>query len=405
MGERKVLNKYYPPDFDPSKIPKRKQLKNLQMKVRMMLPMSICCNTCGNFMYMGTKFNCRKEDVVGETYLGLMKFRFYFKCTKCSAELCMKTDPQNSDYEMEFGASRNFEPWREKEEVKEALKKQREEEEKGDAMKALENRTLDSKTEMDILASLDEVKSLKSRQAKLDPDELLAALQRSAQAEQEGQQKTEQQLEEEDEQLVKSIVFRNSQAFVRRIEDDDDEEEEDNGEAGGAREGEGGGSERGAASGTGIGGSGLDSDLLSGSGGPGKRLGSTAVSEDKAKKQKLADSPPSGNGSAAGSSKQANGPSESIVGATAGGLLIKKVEEQPVFEVRPLKVAFAVREKKKPQPGNAQASSVAASKGTSLNGSTGTHSHTAPAPVPSAPKAPVGLSLLSANYSDSEGSE
>ncbi|KAE9457995.1 hypothetical protein C3L33_10101, partial [Rhododendron williamsianum] len=32
MGERKVLNKYYPPDFDPAKIPRRRQLKNQQMK-------------------------------------------------------------------------------------------------------------------------------------------------------------------------------------------------------------------------------------------------------------------------------------------------------------------------------------------------------------------------------------
>ena len=38
---------------------------------------------------------------------------------------------------------------------------QREEEERGNAMKALENRTLDSKREMDILSALDEMKSLK----------------------------------------------------------------------------------------------------------------------------------------------------------------------------------------------------------------------------------------------------
>lgn len=52
-----------------------------------------------------------------QTYLGIQIFRFYFKCTKCSAELTMKTDPQNSDYVVESGAARNFEPWRDEEEV------------------------------------------------------------------------------------------------------------------------------------------------------------------------------------------------------------------------------------------------------------------------------------------------
>ncbi len=47
-------------------------------------------------------------------------------------------------------------------------------------VQALENRTLDSKREMDIMNALDEMKSLKSRQEKYSSEQLLAALTRSA---------------------------------------------------------------------------------------------------------------------------------------------------------------------------------------------------------------------------------
>ena len=223
MGERKVLNKYYPPDFDPAKIPRRKQPKNKQITVRMMLPMSIRCGTCGTYIYKGTKFNSRKEDCIGETYLGIQIFRFYFKCTRCSAEMTFKTDPQNSDYTVESGASRNFEPWRKEDEVVDKQKRKREAEEMGDAMRALENRAMDSKQDMDILAALEEMRSMKSRHAGVSVDQMLEILKHSAHQKEE---KTVAELDEEDEELIKSITFRNSKDYVKRIEDDDDDDED-----------------------------------------------------------------------------------------------------------------------------------------------------------------------------------
>ena len=41
-------------------------------------------------------------------------FRFYFRCSACGAEMTMKTDPEHADYTVEQGATRNYEPWREK---------------------------------------------------------------------------------------------------------------------------------------------------------------------------------------------------------------------------------------------------------------------------------------------------
>ncbi|GAA5938781.1 hypothetical protein JCM1841_001625 [Sporobolomyces salmonicolor] len=165
MSERKVLNKYFPPDFDPSKIPRRKMPKDKQQVVRLMAPFSMRCNTCGEYIYKGKKFNARKETVQGEEYYGIKIFRFYIKCTQCSAEITFKTDPKNSDYTAEHGAMRNFEPWRANDDKKEDDKLARLEEEENNPMAALENKAIDSKREMDIL---DALQSLRSRNARIE---------------------------------------------------------------------------------------------------------------------------------------------------------------------------------------------------------------------------------------------
>lgn len=150
MSERKVLNKYYPPDFDPTKLirPKIKTTDKpsggkaniyhilIGYVVRMMLPMTVKCNMCGDYLYIGTKFNMRKENLT-EDYLGTQIYRFYFKCTRCSHEITMKTDPKNSDYICERGATRNYEPGKDMENAVAMFKKKRLQEEEGDAMKVI----------------------------------------------------------------------------------------------------------------------------------------------------------------------------------------------------------------------------------------------------------------------------
>jgi len=221
MGERKVQCKYFPPDFDPKLLPKRHSFKDEQIKVRVMLPFTVCCSCCGEFIYKGTKFTSRKEDVPDEDYLGLRIFRFYIKCPNCLQEIVFKTDPKNSDYALEVGGTRNFEPWKQSEEIESLMKTEREHEEKGDAMKALENRTLECKREMDILDGLEEIVDRNSRTLGVNIDELLA--QRKLDAVTKVQ---EQRLEQEKEDDAAARAFAVSKAeVIVRIDGGDDGEE------------------------------------------------------------------------------------------------------------------------------------------------------------------------------------
>lgn len=49
--------------------------------------------------------------------VGIRIHRFYIKCSVCSAEITFRTDPKNTDYALESGATRNFEMWRENDEI------------------------------------------------------------------------------------------------------------------------------------------------------------------------------------------------------------------------------------------------------------------------------------------------
>ncbi|KAL9018439.1 MAG: hypothetical protein Q9185_004282 [Variospora sp. 1 TL-2023] len=175
MSERKVLTKYYPPDFDPSKITRARRPRGTTppgpkvQTVRLMAPFSMKCVSCGEYIYKGRKFNARKETT-DEKYYSISIFRFYIRCTRCSAEITFKTDPKNMDYTCERGAKRNFEIWRqggggdgEKETDEERLDRREREEEEKSAMEELEAKVVDAKQEMAIADALDEIRTRNAR--------------------------------------------------------------------------------------------------------------------------------------------------------------------------------------------------------------------------------------------------
>ncbi|CAE1156065.1 Splicing factor YJU2 [Acanthosepion pharaonis] len=213
MSERKVLNKYYPPDFDPSKIPKLRLPRNRQYSIRIMAPFNMRCDTCGEYIYKGKKFNSRKETVENEDYLGLKIFRFYIKCPCCVSEIAFKTDLKNTDYTLEAGAKRNFEAAKLAEEMEERSRKEKEEEELNNPMKVLENRTKASRQEMEQIDALEELKDLNMRHATVDHETMLK---RHA-AQEEILMKLQ---DEEDEKLIESI-FNKQRNKVKRLDSDD----------------------------------------------------------------------------------------------------------------------------------------------------------------------------------------
>ena len=243
MGERKVLNKYIPADFDPSLVPKGKKLstKDGTVPVRMMLPFSVQCSTCNTFLYRGRKFNSKKEPMGGPhgKYLGIQRWRFYIKCTHCSRTISFLTDPKNADYEMETGGNRNYEVYKDKQETEEAAEQEKQEEEKIDPMKALENRVLDSQLEMADLDNLEEIKAMNRRHINLlsvSGDDFnvgarnlldkIEAKKQGGKNEQDEEKPVE--LTKEDEALIKSIKFgqqkqgKDSNKKIKRISEEDE---------------------------------------------------------------------------------------------------------------------------------------------------------------------------------------
>ena len=121
MAERKAVNKYYPPEWSPSKgsinkfrksHPLRDRARKLHkgiMIVRFELPYNIWCDGCGNHVAMGVRYNAEKSRA--GYYYTTPIFKFRMKCHLCDSHFEIQTDPKNFDYEVISGASRKNEKW------------------------------------------------------------------------------------------------------------------------------------------------------------------------------------------------------------------------------------------------------------------------------------------------------
>ncbi|KAK3904292.1 hypothetical protein C8A05DRAFT_31919 [Staphylotrichum tortipilum] len=267
MSERKVLTKYYPPDFDPSLVGRARKPKGSAAQqgpkvqtVRLMAPFSLRCVACGEYMYRGRKFNARKETPPGEKYLGIQLYRFYIRCTRCSGEIVFRTDPKNQDYVMERGAKRNTDPWKRglgdgnadetDEQRLDRLEREMAEaegEEERNAMAELEAKTEDAKREMAVADALDEIRSRNARLEKAqkegDGDGLEAVVAAGVARPEEEERRREE--EEDAEAARRAFAFVRRQEMLEEVVEEEEPGEDGvngNGVANGATNGNGHGS-------------------------------------------------------------------------------------------------------------------------------------------------------------------
>lgn len=181
-----MMNRYYPPDFDPSKLLPASAIRQKrtsgprQLQIRMMLPFTMRCDHCGQFLYIATKFNSRCEKIPGKTELGLNAYRFYGSCKHCKGEFIFRTDPDHSDYLLESGGTRSYEAHKDADYAEAEVAKSKADAEAESESQALENKIYDTAEEMRKMEELGELRSINKREAKRN-EAIHAAIERVTQ--------------------------------------------------------------------------------------------------------------------------------------------------------------------------------------------------------------------------------
>lgn len=124
MATRKEVNKYYPPDWDPSKgslntyhgegwrngsatVNGRAGFAKGINIIRFEMPWNIWCNGCNSHIGRGVRYNAEKKKA--GSYYTTTIWAFTMKCHLCPNKITIETDPKNDDYKITEGARRKVE--------------------------------------------------------------------------------------------------------------------------------------------------------------------------------------------------------------------------------------------------------------------------------------------------------
>mmetsp|Transcript_15883 Transcript_15883/g.62054 ORF Transcript_15883/g.62054 Transcript_15883/m.62054 type:complete len:325 (-) Transcript_15883:67-1041(-) len=121
MADRKAVNKYYPPDWEPKhgsvnkyhgQHPLRDRARKLDqgiLIIRFEMPYNVWCDSCEAHIGKGVRFNAEKKQA--GTYFSTKIWSFRMKCPHCKHWMEVRTDPENRDYKMVSGVRRKVETW------------------------------------------------------------------------------------------------------------------------------------------------------------------------------------------------------------------------------------------------------------------------------------------------------
>lgn len=126
MASRKEVNRYYPPDWDPSKgslnayhgeswrngsatVNGRAGAARGVTIIRFETPWNMWCTNCNKMVGRGVRYNAEKNKA-GKYYTTTL-WEFKMKCHMCDGTIVIATDPKNDDYRIVSGAKRKEESW------------------------------------------------------------------------------------------------------------------------------------------------------------------------------------------------------------------------------------------------------------------------------------------------------